>query len=108
MYILVCKDLPRTVQLVQACHAAAQAGIDLIPSEIEHPHFVVCGVISERLLVDQFNRLNTPKVLFREPDLGNRATAAVFGPIFGEERKLFRRFQILKDHHHSQEVSNAI
>lgn len=87
-------------RLVQAAHAACEAGRRLIPEHADHPHFVVLGVPDERELLDraaEVTAAGVPHVLFREADLGNEATAAACGPVYGPGRKLFRKWPLLGD-----------
>ncbi len=86
--------------MVQSSHAACEAGRSLIPSSIEHPHFVLVGVSSETDLLHQFNLIKQkefPVVLFREEDLGNSATALACGPIYGPDRKFFRNLKLVQE-----------
>jgi hypothetical protein len=73
----------------------------LIPHDIEHPHLVVCRVDDHRHLLQEAERLNFYGVrfaLFSEPDIPDasfRETALATEPIFGGERRLFKRFKLL-------------
>jgi len=97
--VLVREDLPRVTQLVQAAHAACEAGRRLVPIDADHPHFVVAGVPDELALMAAVADLSAaiPHVVFREEDLGGAATAAAFGPVRGAARRPFRSFRLLKD-----------
>ncbi len=86
--------------MVQASHAACEAGIHLLSSDINHPHFVLLGVNNEADLIEQFELIKQkgfPVVIFREEDLGNSPTALASGPIFQEDRKFFRRLKLIKE-----------
>ena len=86
--------------MVQASHAACEAGIRLIPSDIPHPHFVLLGVADEAALLEQFESIKQkrlPVVAFREADLGDSLTALAAGPIYGEDRKFFRHLKLVKE-----------
>ncbi len=86
--------------MVQASHAACEAGIRLISPEIEHPHFVLLGVANEAALIEQFEFIKQrgfPVVAFREADLGDSVTALASGPIYGEDRKFFRHLNLIRE-----------
>jgi hypothetical protein len=99
---LVRKDLPRSAQIVQACHATLEAGLHLVSPEIEHPHFVLLGVDDQHALIKALSLIQSkqiPFVQFREADLGDELTAVAAGPVYGSDRSVFKRFQILKESH---------
>lgn len=91
--MLVCKDLPASQQVVQAVHAAHEAGIrfgDL--SQISS--VVVCSVPNEQALLCSKEELDVHGVksyIFHEDDFGNRATALATEPIFGSKRKVLKK-----------------
>lgn len=92
--------MPKTTQMVQASHAACEAGIRLISPEIDHPNFVLLGVANEADLIKQFESIKQkgfPVVIFREEDLGNSVTALASGPIYGEDRKFFRNLNLIRE-----------
>jgi hypothetical protein len=98
VYVLVRKDLSPAQQVVQSCHAVAEAARSLLPPDQEHPHLIVCGVRDERGLwqsLDRLRRLGIRFHAFTEPDLGGQLTALATEPVFGDRRRLFRRFQLL-------------
>jgi len=84
-------------QVVQASHAAYEAG-RFHDSTLDHPHFVVCGVKSEADLHKIVSRLDCaaiPYRIFREADRQDEATALMTAPVFGDQRRLFRRYRCL-------------
>lgn len=84
--------------MVQACHASLEAARAFLPSPYEHPFVIVCGVRDERRLGQCLRRLEAAGIRFRaffEPDLGGQLTAAATEPVRGNQRRLFRRFQLL-------------
>lgn len=94
-YLFVRKDLSTPQIVVQASHAAIMAGQQLISSAIEHPHLVVCGMKSEMELIKLQGRLKEANIrfcAFEEPDRDNETTAVITEPVFGEQRRMFRRF----------------
>jgi hypothetical protein len=84
-------------QLVQAAHATHEVAL-LHPYQTDQiSHLIVIGVPSELELLQEAERLTgagIPLTLFREPDIGNAATALATAPISGEARKLFRHHKL--------------
>lgn len=95
-YLFVRTDLPIHTQLVQACHAGIEAGkhfcrdpdIDslvVLQVQDEHALLACCQYVADQGIA---------RVLFREPDLGDSATAFCTEPVGGEQRRVFRRFRL--------------
>jgi len=98
VYVLVRKDLPPTQQIVQSCHAVAEAARSFLQTGQEHPHLIVCEVGDERTLYQFLDKLNRHGVRFRaflEPDRGNELTALATEPVFDGKRRLFRGLPLL-------------
>jgi hypothetical protein len=75
-----------------------EAARQFLPSERTHPHLVLCRVASEERLLaaaDQLCRRGVRFALFREPDLGEQATALATEPIAPPGRAWFARFRCL-------------
>jgi hypothetical protein len=92
-------DLPPAQIVVQSCHAVADAARHFISTDLEHPHFVVCGVKNELELSHAHSKIQTTGIqccAFLEADIDNQMTAVATEPIYGEQRKHFRNFQLLK------------
>jgi len=84
-------------QIVQAVHAAHEAGIHFAHQSNNTSSVVVCEVPSEQDLLfalDSLTQKGIRCVLFREPDIGNEATALASEPIFGKHRHIFRKFKL--------------
>lgn len=97
--MLVRKDLTPSQQAVQACHAAIEVARKHISPDEEHPHLVLCGVGSEIQLSNAYSKLKAHGVVvepFYEADLDGQLTAIASEPIFGEQRRLFRRYNLLE------------
>jgi len=93
-------DLSRVYGAVQACHAAIGGGQFLIPKDIPHPHLVLCKTSSEEELLKIAARLDSEGVrhyLFTEPDIENQSTALITEPVYGDKRRMFRRYQCLRE-----------
>jgi len=84
---------------VQACHACIESAQSLIPSDQEHPHLVVCGVPDERRLhkcIAKLEKLGIGFKPFFEADLDGQLTAIATQPVYGEQRRHFKNYQLLK------------
>jgi hypothetical protein len=94
--VLVRKDLPPAQQLVQAVHAAHEAGIRFgDPSLISS--VVVCSVPDEPSLLRSKEALDSQGIksyIFREDDFGDQATALSSEPLWGSRRKAFSRYPL--------------
>jgi hypothetical protein len=113
VYVLVRRDISPGQQVVQACHAAAKAAV-LYNGKLEvDPHVVVCGVKTETALFRAIEKLNENGIRcqwFIEPDMGNQVTAIATEPVYGDARRVFRNYQLLKPEAPKQfaEVSSPI
>lgn len=89
-------DLPVEQQLVQAVHAAHEAGIKYGDSDRINA-VVVCEANSELRLQQVIKKLdnkNIPLVRFYEPDIGNQLTAVATSPLTVEEKKCLSKFRL--------------
>lgn len=97
LYVLVRTDLSLAQQAVQAAHAVIEASPS-IPSELQHPHLILCGVKSESQLSESLQRLREAGIQcyeWREDDLDNQLTSIATEPVYGEDREHFNKFQLL-------------
>ena len=97
--MLVRTDLPLEQQIVQAVHAAHESGRHLAPQNESIDSVVVCRVDSEQKLMrahDRLERQGIRTVLFREPDIGNQATALATEPVNGSVRKSLSKYPLWK------------
>jgi hypothetical protein len=84
---------------VQSCHAVADSARFFIPIDLEHPHFVVCGVKNEDALQKALQQIQVQGVrcrAFLEADIGDQMTAIATEPVYGEQRRLFKKFRLFK------------
>jgi hypothetical protein len=91
-------DLPLPQQIVQTCHAALEVAKSLLPADLPHPHLVVCAVAGERqlfALIDRLRRYGVAYRAFHEPDRGGELTAVGTEPVWGERRRVFKRYRCL-------------
>jgi hypothetical protein len=94
--VLVRQDIPLSQQLVQAVHAAHEAGIYL-SEESQTSSVVVCGVSNEQELLKSQARIESRGirfVLFREPDMNDEATALASEPLNGTGKKAFANYKL--------------
>ena len=94
--MLVRTDLPENQQLVQAVHAAHEAGI-----RFGDPHrissVVVCSVPDEDHLLrakEKLDHFGIRSSVFIEPDMQNQSTALATEPIWGRLRKAFSNYPL--------------
>ena len=96
-YVLVRADLPTAQQLVQAVHAAYEAGKHLAGNSPDIDSTVICRIRDEQELLkaEAFLRYRGIRtVLFNEPDIGHEATALATEPLAGQQRKVLSRYKL--------------
>jgi len=94
-YLFIRTDLTHPQQIVQASHAALEAGNRFGP----HSHLVLIGIKDEQALLQAAARLDESGIeheKFFEPDNQAGYTALCTRPLQGEERKPLKRFRLLK------------
>jgi len=112
VYVIVRTDLSAPQIAVQSCHAVIEMMKSHVENEVlssymgcgtrhpkEHPSVIICGVKSLVKLENTIDKLYNEDICFhefREPDIGNELTAIATPPIYGDERKFFRKYQLLK------------
>lgn len=97
-YVFVRKDLPLHTQIVQSCHAAQECGIHLSIEDFRN-YLIVLEVKSERQLLkirEQLLAQGIKTILFREPDIGNEATAMATTQIPINNKDIFKRYRLWK------------
>lgn len=88
------------MQLVQASHAAFEAGQKAGPAGDETPYIAVCQTATEATLLEEVAMLEKhgiPHVLFREADLGEQATALCTLLLNPEQRALLSSWKTWKE-----------
>lgn len=96
-YSFIRKDLSLAQQFVQYGHALHHAGH--LFGNTEGAHLCFFEQHSETDLLNtsvKLHALGIPHVLFREPDIGNQATAIATAPLTPEFKKHFRKFKLYK------------
>lgn len=94
--MLVRSDLTISQQIVQAAHAAHEAGIRH-GNPVDVSSLVLIAVPDEAALRTEFSRIQAAGItayLFTEPDMQDAATALCTAPITGDARRLFRRYSL--------------
>lgn len=96
--MFVRRDLCAPQIAVQSCHAVIESTKDS-PYQNEHPSVIICGMKSEKELINAVGYLDEKKIRnfqFKEPDIDNELTAVSTCLIEEDQRHLFRKFQLLK------------
>ena len=99
LYAITRRDLSPIYAATQASHAIFAASQALHDSNSEQPHFCICTAKDEDSLRNAAQNLEQLGIRFTawyEPDLDNQLTAIATECIYGEQRKHFNHFQLLK------------
>lgn len=97
--MLVCGDLSPAQQMCQAVHAAYESGLHLGDKKNGISSVVICSVSDERELLKAdwlLQKRGIKTVTFREPDLGDRATALATEQVSDAARKVLSRYPLWK------------
>ena len=97
--MLIRSDLSLPQQLVQAAHAAHEAGRHLAERSPVLSSLIACALPSERALFEAYQRLTFRGIrcaLFREPDLGHQATALATEPLDRDRSAVLSRYPLWK------------
>jgi len=100
VYVFVRTDIPLADQLVQVGHACLEAGNRFEQPEIAS-NMVLLRVGSEWELdraVDEASRRGVLMTKFWEPDWNLGYTAACSEPVFGEQRNVFKKYELWTEH----------
>ena len=106
-YVIVRTDIPISQQLVQAVHAAHEAGIHLSEQYNNTSSVVICKVASEADLFKAESYLENKGIrvmMFYELDMGNQATALASEPVFGPDRKSFSRYKLWSNNNGQSQI----
>jgi len=94
-------DIPKEYQIVQANHACFEMGLQLAedkkPKQVSF--MVLCAISGEEELEKTSCYLRSHNIehhMFHEPDYDTGFTAICTEPIYDEQRKLFKKFKLLK------------
>lgn len=100
--MLVRTDLSPAQQIVQACHAAHEAGIHLGDTS-SVSSFVLCSIRDEESLKLAALKLESRGIRHRtfvEPVLDGQVTALATEPVSGAARKAFSSYPLWKEMQH--------
>lgn len=96
-YVILRTDIPQVQQIVQASHAALEAGFRFKqPDSVSH--LILLSVKSEDKLKETAHNLCELDIdfhMFYEPDV-SQFTAICTRPLFGSECDIFKRYKLFK------------
>ena len=98
MYIFIREDLTGPQRIVQASHAAHEAGHEFGKPDDGSTHIVLIGIKTQECLLtaaQHLERHDIPYRMFHEPDYDTGFTAIATKPLIGAERKPLRKFRTL-------------
>ena len=95
MYVVIRNDLSNAQKAVQGSHAAIESGRKFLQKGDKHPFVIFILVKNKQRLERLSESLGFEHVMFREPDIGDEATAIATRPLYGSERKKFSRYQLM-------------
>jgi len=97
MYIFIREDLSGPQRIVQAAHAAHEAGQEFGKHD-GSTHIVLIGMPTQDKLLKTAEHLEMHEIdfkMFYEPDYDTGYTAIATQPLFGDQRKPLKRFSLL-------------
>lgn len=97
VYVLIRTDIPRAQQLVQACHATFEMGLDLARQHRDPAHLVALAVPDKDILLNEADRLRATGIrhrMFFEPDDQLGFTALATEPLEAERRVHLRHLPL--------------
>lgn len=106
IYCFIRKDLEPHYQIIQAAHATHEIALKLSEKEKPHrtSHLILFEVKDEQQLLkikDQLERNNIFNHIFHEPDI-NQHTSICTAPMYGDDRKFFKKFKMFKPFSHEK------
>ncbi len=99
MYIFIRTDIDPTYQIIQAGHALFEHALTLTEKPTDISSFCLLEAKNEDALLKIEDRLRMGDInftIFNEPDHNTGYTAIAAGPIYGEQRKLFKKYKMKK------------
>lgn len=94
VYVFIRKDIPIENMIVQACHSC----LDLAKVP-KNTHLVLIGVRNEKAITETSQFLDSKGVkhqMFFEPDFSLGFTSIATEPVYGNSRRKFSKFKLLK------------
>ena len=98
MYIFIREDLSHAQQIVQAAHAALEAGF-VYDQPKDSTHIVLIGAKNEEELLKISQYLKNCSIdsqIFYEPDFDTGYTAIATKPLYGEERQPLKKYSLFR------------
>lgn len=99
IYIILRKDLDPAYQIIQSGHALFEHALTLKNKPNQTSHFCLLEAKDEEELLNISDKLKGKGMdftLFHEPDYDTGYTCLAAGPIYGEDRRLFKKFKFFR------------
>ena len=99
MYIFVRTDIDKTYQMIQSGHALFEHALTIENKPEQISSFCLLQAKDENDLLKISEKLKMKDInftIFNEPDYNTGYTAIAVGPIYGEDRKFFKKFKFYK------------
>jgi len=99
MYIFIRADIDPTYQIIQTGHALFEHAIKLDKKPEQISSFCLLQAKDEKDLLKISSELEMKDInftIFNEPDYDTGYTAIAAGPIYGKDRKMFKKFKYFK------------
>lgn len=97
-YVFIRTDIPLAAQLVQAAHAALERGFRTETPD-KTSFLIMLSVKNEQELKRIKDYLDSHEIesyMFYEPDYDMGYTSICAGPVYGDQRKVFKKFKLWK------------
>ena len=98
IYIFIRTDIDKTYQIIQTGHALFEHGLNIKDKPDQISSFCLLQAKDEKHLLKISQKLGMNGIdftMFHEPDL-NEFTSIAIGPIYGDERKFFKKFKLYR------------
>ena len=99
IYIILRKDLDPVYQIIQAGHSLFEHGLKITTPPEQTAHFCLLEAKDETELLKIKERLEQKDfehTLFHEPDYDTGYTSLAIGPIYGEDRRFFKKYKFFR------------
>ena len=99
IYIILRTDLEPTYQIIQSGHALFEHALSITDKPDNTSHFCLLEAKNEGDLIKISEKLKEKDLnftMFHEPDYDTGYTCIAVGPIYGKDRKLFKKFKFFR------------
>ncbi len=99
MYIFIRTDIDKTYQIIQTGHALFEHALKIKQKPENISNFCLLQAKDEADLIKIASKLEIRGIdhtMFHEPDYDTGCTAIAAGPIYGDDRKFFKKFKFYK------------